>query len=948
MYPASSVLSSVVLPQVYLEHLSEEKKSIEEYQGSFLEQLNGKVTRAISRYSESGNLLVFFQKVEKITSLFIVAVNTTQSKKPMSGTVTIPQAVGTKLEELRNAFNKAMNEKETVARTAFSEKRYETALKEFDALLQVVSQGEKSERYYLIQANKFAVLIAQEKIEEAIKTYGTLVSEQIPEQLEHWFQRQKGLLDAYVQQRRHANEQQLKQCQQDTQSAQQAFSGLFKSSVVFSTCRVQLTSIQQTLSLTEQTINGCARTSQSLKTYFQQLGMDYTTECQPIANLHTQCKTLVASALQLISSLETAGSPDDRTNSLCAWLKSNISAYQVTSQNKLPEFHLWVLSMLGSLYSSNTISDSCLDAIVHVFRTNIKVLFGHLHTLPNDVHVSLGSIGVDTSLLLLATISDSLKNTHCSETAIMGLRSKGILSSLTSWAFSSSSQTASLPKIELAPPSQVKNFGTILQGLLNCFQQQGIGAIKNFSAEDTVTLFEVANAFLQMPQPISALLLGSLNTRQFQGSLTAIQWLRLTQATYTALPYSKLKELFPRLTKPDLLAWISLYDPTRIKTDSRYHKILFTCLHDCAKQVLFVQDSSADEARQVFDFLVDLYDELDSASRRPLDMSLITFGWECVNRFPKLAEEGDFEISQNISYFNDEYELPYTEQAKSWFEQEVHPYITELVTTDSNCKAYDHCTELEHLTVNVPEGEEIVSWTHLSRFKKLEHLCIDGGSVVISQLNQLPLQSLTLKNCLGALDFSQGLALQELSLHNVALVKDSLSWIVSSTHLKSVTIEGCNGPIGRLAAEALPHTVPTLEVLVLKDLLGVDEDGELYQSLPHLVMTQTSIRSITFHSSKYENSFCKLIQGASLVEELALPFEPEQLQLLGGLAHLKTVRFFIASQEELEAARETDYRSFQALEVCECINIQSGEKTTIPLTGRSLSNRTSSSESGEQ
>jgi hypothetical protein len=944
MYTQESILSSCQLPNMSLAQLPAEEVASETYEQSFLEQLETKTARAMKKYDQSKDLLAFSNRVEKITGLFLMAAKY-KTHSNGSSHISLTTQVGEKLEALRTAFNTAMDNKEKDAKEAFAKNDYGKALLGFNELLTVVAK--QSARYFLLEGCTLAAFMHEGKVSDAITLYVRLASEKIPEALGSWFEQQKATLTTYLQQTSTGNEQELQACSASIQQQSKTFEGLFSSFQDFDQCKSQLQTIQKTLQTTQETLKKCQKLASELQKHYQQLGMQYKTEYTTVNISCTQCKAVVDAALLMVSDMSMAIDAREQSTILCQWLSKNVAAYQ----NKPSEFHLWVLSRLGKLYSTGLLLQTDLDEPVKILRANVATLFVHFQKLPADVHLHFGSYGIDTSLLLLATISQYFEQNHCSVKAITSLHSSSwgvgmVTSLLSALSFTSSRNSAqALPKIELNGVAQdqlshAKNIDSILHGLISCFQKQGINAIQSYSPEETVSLFEVANSLLQMPKNISALLLRNLNTLKFQGSLNAIQWLRLTQATQTSLPYAKLQELFKNLSKKEFLEWVSLYDPQNIQVDPQKHHLLFSSLYPRAVQLL--NQCDAEEIKQAFEFFVDLYDALVAKHRRSFDMKLITFGWRCVTCAPELASDSDFQISQHISYFNgQEHDLAIEHPSKNWLELQIYPHITELVVYDllpSTAFAhYSNCTRVTHLTVHAQDSSnEGGSWDKLKQFQHLTHLTIQGGSVDISQLNDVPLKSLTLRDCQGQIDFSQCRALcgtlEHLSLSNVLLVKDSLSWVVSSTCLKHLAIENCNMPIGKLADSAHPHARPALEILTLKGLLSAEVDADLYASLPDLITTQTTIVSITCQSQVYNGCILDLLKGASLVTELALQWkQDENSTLLASFPHLKRVRFFVTSYEEFAQVGEQDYSACQALEHCECVDINSGMVTTMPL-----------------
>lgn len=916
-------------------------------------QLSDQSQKVIEEYKRGGDIVALSQSVEKLKSLFQAFQMADESRGSSS-----PRRIAvTSLQDLTAFFEAAVKQKEEAARQQYERSFFESAYSEFSKLEEAFRHEKGSERYFFIQASCLTILLRQENIGEAIKTLLDLEKLGIPHSFNKWHQSFRSAIIEYVKEQFAKNERAFSQLREKINgSAQQIREILSKESLQknsgFEYFLGLLGPVQQDLDAIGEHLDVCKATQATLVGYYKLLLLQSDSICKNVSDLYDEWNGLNKSAIELLSRLAESGTTEEKNEILREWIASNIARYNCLRE-QLPALHSWALSLLGTQYFSNDLSEEALEATVALVRTHAYTLFTHFQAFPCDVQLSFGKYHVDMSMLVLATISGRLQRDHCSLEHIRSLQSFSMRKLWDALPVVGKKGPAELPKIELSALMEEKVMHTrdaegILNQLMTAFSKNQYAF--DLEPENVVALFEIAYDLLEMPAEIAALSINPLHTTALEEKLSALLWLRLVQARRLKFPYSSLEERLPHVEPNEFMQFIALYDPKRTEVDPGQHYRLFFAIVQQAEKLFEDRQAFSDkDVVKIFNFLVDLYKHLlelqvEAAIKNRLDTKFIQFGARSVARTIDPKQFSSQDVFKSLAYLDaqalEDIKPLLGQQVTGWLERVVFPHITALVLHQGlyteGLADFTKCCNITSLTMPLTgehSKQEVESLSN--HFTKLGALELCDGVVEPSSINKLGLHTLSLRNITNKLDFSDAKLLQDslevLSLVSVTLEANSLAWVVSARRLRQLSIMAQqNSIIGSLAVAKQAHGHPTLRSISLK-IDHLADDAELQRSLIDLIDSQSTITSIALFT---ECDFALLeyllrAKKAASVTELALTCNAqENLESLARFTNLAKVT--LHTDDRNEAARIQQH-NFKPCKLLREIHIVASNGDTISL-----------------
>ncbi len=902
--------------------------------------LDDKVSRIITKYNQTGDIVAFSVRVQKTICLF-KALGVSQESNSFSrqrdSREISPRSQLTDSHQILVArFTEAVKQKEQAAAMACQQRHFTSACNEFSLLAKALEHEKGSERYFFIQASRLALLLGQEMIGETIKTLLELEQIGIPHSFAKWHTTFRGALVAFVKEQFEQNERSFTLIRDKIGTCSKEINAVLSKESLQEDKSLRhylglLYPVQGNLDELGVNIEQSRGRYQELAAFCKLLEIDAKSHCDSVTLLYNKWNALNKSAIELLSSLDAAGSTEEKNKILRRWITANGALYNCSAED-LTALHSWALSLLGKLYFSNDLSERALEKTVALIRDNAQTLFRHLRAFPCDVQLCFGKYRVDMSLLVLATISERLEADYCSSEKIGELRGWSLTSAFSALAIAAQWKKSEKPKVDLSALIEETVVHTrdpegILNELLTAFARNQYDF--NLEAEDVVALFEIACYVLEMPDVIANLSINPLHTVEFEDQLSALLWLRLVQARRLTLPYSSLEKRLPALKSNEFVQWIRLYDAERMKIDPKQHHRLFFAIVSAAENLF--EDRlvyTETEVAEIFSFVVELYEGLlainvDVETKNKLDSKLIQFGCRCVARANSHDQYNDKARELPLTYLDakdlDAIQPLLHKQGRDWLEQIVFPKLATLVLhrglyAEGNPE-YTRCAALTTLTMPLTgenSDKEVSDLNHV--FPNLGCLTLKNGNVLPASLDAIRLSSLYLTNIHNTLDFSECRNLQQnlqlLSLVDVEVEPGSLRWVASSRCLSVLSLCAAeDARIGSLAPNKLVHAHPTLRALSLK-VDCIDDDEELMASLPNLIDSHSTISSIALFTQSEQSLLQYLLraQKAAFVQELAITCnENEELSLLSQFAHLTKITFHTDDQQIAARIQRHDF-----------------------------------------
>lgn len=887
------------------------------------EELQAKVTRIMDKFTRDGNIVILSARVQKVRSLL--------------------ESLRMNAPHLTECFENAVMQKEQAAHAACQIGRFDSAFTEFSLLEQALRYEQGSDRYFFIQASSLGILVRQEKIGEAITQLLHLEKVGIPDAFATWHDKVRRAIIDYVQTQFAENERALELIRDKIEACSKQISKILSKESLAEDKSLGhylslLYPVQENLDVISKNLTACKERFQTLAEFYRQLQLDPVSHCDNVSALFDNWNALSKSAIELLGALNQANSTEDKNGILREWITSKITSYECAAQN-LSALHGWALSLLGKLYFSNDLSEDALQASVVLVRTYAATLFTHLRAFPCDVQLRFGTRRIEISLLVLAAISQRLQNDYCSHEHISSLRAFSFGALLHSLPYIGRKGEPEKPTVDLndlieQTVEHTKDAEGLLNALLTAFAKNAYRF--DLSPEDTVALFEIAYDLLEMPPEIADLSINPLHTTELENQLTAILWLRLVQARRLSLPYPSLEQRLLDVRAQEFLQWISLYDPSRTGVDNTQHHRLFFAIAQAAERLManklmFNEKNIAD----IWSFLVGLYDHLlqlnvDLSIKNTLDTKLIQFGARCVARASNAVHYSAAGSLATLAYLDAQAlseiaDICLVPQVRGWLEKFAFPKLTTLVLHkglySDNLGDFTKCKALTSLTMPLTgENSEREVEVLAREFPALNTLVLHDGNVSVKSLNAQRLSSLSLRGIGNLLDFSGCKTLHQnleyLSLVDVRLEPNALSWVASSKRLTTLSICAAQGAtIGCLALQKQTHAHPTLRSVSLK-VDCIDDDEALLQSLPMLIDSHSTLASIALFTESRDSLLELLLRApkAASVQELTISCNhAENLGLLSQFTHLKRLTFHTDDQAQVMRIKEFDFSECRKL-----------------------------------
>ncbi len=899
-------------------------------------KFTGKPTLNGHKAQEVGDIVVFSQRVQKISNLF-AALNLAVTSNGLS-----PRIITSKsCETLIACFDEAVRGKEVIARGAFEKGHVSLAYESYITLQQALKYEIGSERYFFIQECTLATLIRQDKISEAIDLLLEL-DKSVPQN----FKKHHGVLRSAVienvKSKFGSNEASLKEVREEVALASGSITKILSKDSLqkkqgLSFILQQLEPVQRQLDACGAILEECEGKLIALNGLCRRLKLDLQSQNQAVTDIFTYWNDLTNSAIELLSKLESAESDEDRNAILRAWIQTNINKYACT-EVELSALHGWALLHLGKLFFSKELSQDSLDATVTLVRTNARILFTHLKAFPCDVQLCFGKYRIHMSILVLATISNMLQRDCCSQDQIQQLQTWSFRGVWDSLPLVGRTEEPEKPRIDLS--DLIREMVVHAKDPENIFNQLSVAFQRNqyefseLTPEEIVVLFELAD-LLEMPFEVAELSINPLHTPAFEQKLSAFLWLRLVQARRLLLPYSTLEERLPALSSDDFLKLITLYDPKRLTIDPQEHHRLFFAIAAAAER-LFEGKMTFTEKQviQIFAFLSNLYVELldmgvELPIKNSLDTKMIQFGCRCIASTNSVDYCSSENILSRFAYLDSQaltdIVAVLNPTARSWLDTSVFPNLTTLILHEGlyaeEIHKFANCSSLTALSMPLTGESSSHEVQELARaFPLLQTLTLSDGEVSLPSLNALNLRSLTLKKISNRLDFSScrdlQRNLQELCLVDVDLEPGTLAWVGMSQSLTYLSIWAKSGAqIGSLAERQQAHAHPTLRSIRLM-VDSLEQDPELVQSLPKLLDSHSTIASIALFASSQQSLLKCLLESkkAATVKELTLSCNPsEDLELLSQFSHLTKLTFQTDDQDQIQRIQAFNFKACKKL-----------------------------------
>ncbi|MCE5294101.1 MAG: hypothetical protein LLF94_05755, partial [Chlamydiales bacterium] len=704
----------------------------------------------------------------------------------------------------------------------------------------------------------------------------------------------------------------------------------------------------------------CQRLNGKLEAMHRLLNMPFKSSCKDVSDNFERVSILSKRAMQLLYGLSTAQATvenkmDEMQKALLAWIEKDLSLHDkspfLCTADELSYLHKWSLCLLGRFYFSPDLSDAVRKSTVQLLRTNTKPLFSHLRAFGHDVKLSFAKHSLEMSLLVLATISCRLEKEYGSQRGVVqllkpdeiGFLSRGFarLGLGSKEPEKSDKPLIDLDTLDASSISRVGNRDVILNYLLCAYQYYNIGTLETLNAEDSVSLFRICK-FIEMPRECAKDLKDLLQGKLEEKLVKPVLWLLLATALEINLPYATLQKLFKKISLEELHEWVLLYKSEHFdRTSIDHHKLFFAVTE--AVEHLFEnrsQFTATDEIARTFSHVLEIYAEVlgqkfDESERNRLDHRLIQFGCRAVERAGDanvaqfIGKIGGKDIRASIVHLDSEtldeiVMITKNPQVVKWLREHIVPNLQTLELNKTLDQFVDLgvCKSVTKVRMPLLKGENMATAGFQGRFPALQVLELSDGVLAVKDIMHLPLTSVTLKRIDNVIDCSGGDMknhVRTLVLDDVAVERDSLSWLAGCQNLEEITVkakgDSCIGKLAIVQQVQEKQKLRTCSLLVK----NLDADAGLKTSLPLLLNSHETLSTLTVCSTDGEESILDLLlqseKAKYTIQHLTISCNANDVQKLARLVEFTNLKTVCLRIVDKTIRTQIDHVNFDAIKL---------------------------------